>query len=226
MSNTAKGSITAWWILALMSLFLWYRNVQYDRCLAVFILTMGLVQLIEYGVCSGTDPGQAARMMYITLWLQCIVLAIGVFVLTRVPKDVENPSTTDSVVGLLAMWNLCLFAVIFITGIATTLMGGNELSVTTDNGYIEWKNGEGSLLEPWGILYFIGLFFPLLLLFGYYVWADIGLAVLLIYAILSAGYVLVNYPISAFISTWCYFSVGFAFLAWFLGTVTGETREI
>ena len=74
-------------ILALMSLFLWYRNQRYDRALSVFIFTLAMVQLIEYGIHSGADPEQSGRALFITLWLQCLVLAIGVYIFINDNKD-------------------------------------------------------------------------------------------------------------------------------------------
>jgi len=113
MSWNAKSSIVSWWILALMSLFLWYRNEKYDRALSVFIFTIGLVQLIEYGIHSGTDPTQSGRALFIILWLQCLVLAIGVFIFIKSSTDPDNPSITENVVNIIAGWNLFLFAIIF-----------------------------------------------------------------------------------------------------------------
>jgi hypothetical protein len=77
----------------------------------------------------------------------------------------------------------------------------------------------GPLLGNWGWLYVVGLFVPLILIFGYYMWADMGIAILIMYGALSAAYVLANYPISAFSSMWGYLSIGFAFLAFFLGII-------
>jgi hypothetical protein len=81
-----------------------------------------------------------------------------------------------------------------------------------------------SLLGNWGWLYLIGIFVPLILIFGYYMWADLGIAILILYGILSAAYVLVNYQPNAFSSMWCYLTVGFAFLAWVLGIIPSDNN--
>lgn len=220
MCMTAKASITSWWILALMSLFLWYRNEKYDRALSVFIFTLGLIQLIEYGIHSGTDPHQSGRALFITLWLQCLVLAIGVFLFINSMKDPDNPTLTENIVNTIAGWNLFLFSIIFVVALILSFTSGSTFSgAPGSSGHIEWYMNGGPLLGKWGWLYIIGIFVPLILIFGYYMWADIGIAILIIYGILSAAYVIANYPPPAFSSMWCYLSVIFAFLAWAVGII-------
>jgi hypothetical protein len=220
MCFSSKASISSWWILALMSLFLWYRNERYDRALSVFVFTLGLIQLIEYGIHSGTDPNQSGRALFITLWLQCLVLAIGVFLFIDGSYNAENPSTTETIVHTISGWNLFLFAIIFVVGMIMSFTSDWIFSATPGpSGHIEWYMNGGSLLGKWGWLYLIGLFVPMFLIFAYYAWADVGIAILILYGILSAMYVISNYPSNAFSSMWCYLSIGFAFLAYFLGII-------
>lgn len=220
MCFNSKASITSWWILALISLFLWYRNEKYDRALSVFVFTLGLIQLIEYGIHSGADPHQSGRALFITLWLQCLVLAIGVFIFINSVKDNDNPTMTENIVHTIAGWNLFLFAIIFVVTLILSFTSGSTFSgAPGPSGHIEWYMNDGSLLGKWWWLYIIGIFIPLILIFAYYMWADIGIAILIIYGVLSAAYVLANYPPNAFSSMWCYLTVGFAFLAWFIGII-------
>jgi len=220
MCFSPKSSLSSWWILALMSLFLWYRNEKYDRALAVFVFTLGLIQLIEYGIHSGADPEQSGRALFITLWLQCLVLAIGVFVFISASKDTDNPSTSENVVHTIAGWNLFLFAIIFVVALVLSFTSDSTFSAAPGpSGHIEWYMNGGSILGKWGWLYLIGLFVPLILIFAYYMWADIEIAILILYGILSAVYVLANYSSTAFTSMWCYYSIGFSFLAYFLGII-------
>lgn len=224
MCFTAKASVTSWWILVLIAFFLWYRNERYDRALAVFVFTLGLIQLIEYGIHSGADPSQSGQALFITLWLQCLVLAISVFIFINSIHDSDNTTLTQNVVQTIAGWNLFLFSVVFVVALILSFTSYVTFSgAPGSSGHIEWymiRNGEkGPLLGNWGWLYLIGLFVPLILIFGYYLWADIGIAVLIIYGVLSAAYVLVTYPPEAFSSMWCYLAIGFAFLAWFMGII-------
>lgn len=225
MCYSPKASITSWWILALMSLFLWYRNERFDRALSIFVFTLGLVQLIEYGIHSGTDPHQSGRALYITLWLQCLVLAIGVFIFIRSSKDPDNPSLTENIVHTIAGWNLFLFAIIFVVTLVLSFTSDNTFSAAPGpSGHIEWYMNGQPFLGKWGVLYLIGVFVPLILIFAYYMWADVGIALLILYGVLSATYVLATYPPAAFSSMWCYLAVGFAFLAWFIGIIPASVK--
>ena len=227
MCYTAKASITAWWILAMMALFLWYRNEAYDRAIAIFVFTLGLIQLIEYGIHSGADPMQSGQALYITLWLQCLVLAIGVFIFIKSTIDnTDDPTLTENIVATIAGWNLFLFAVVFIVALVIALSSESSFSgAPGSSGHIEWYKDGGFILGRWGWLYLIGLFAPLILIFAYYTWADIGIAVLILYGVLSAAYVLANYPLAAFSSMWCYLAIGFAFLAWMIGIIPGRVAN-
>lgn len=230
MCFTAKASITSWWILAMMALFLWYRNEKYDRALSIFVFTLGLVQLLEYGIHSGTDPNQSGRALFITLWLQCLVLAIGVFIFINESRNRDvnhNHTTTENIVHTIAGWNLFLFAIVFVVSLVLSFTSGNTFSgAPGSSGHIEWYMNDGPLLGKWGWLYLVGILVPLLLIFAYYMWADIEIAILIIYGILSAAYVMSNYPPNAFSSMWCYLSIGFAFLAFFLGIIPCDTNII
>ena len=225
MCFTSKASVSGWWILAFMSLFLWYRNESYDRALAIFVFTLGLIQLIEYGIHSGADPSQSGRLLYITLWLQCLVLAIGVFVFIQCDKEHEEASTKNNLVHSIAGWNLLLFSIIFIVTLITSFTSGATFSGNVgSSGHIEWYQNGGSILGSYGWLYLIGIFLPLFLLFSYFAWADIGTAILILYGILSAVFVLSKYPPAAFTSLWCYLSVGAAFIMWMIGIIPQTNR--
>lgn len=226
MYETAKASITSWWILALMSLFLWYRNQKYDRALSVFIFTLGLVQLIEYGIKSGTDPHQSVRALYITLWLQCLVLAIGVFIFIKSNND-SDPTMRENIITTIAGWNLFLFAIIFVVTLILSFTSGNTFSAEFgSSGKIGWYMNNSPLLGKWEWLYLVGIFVPLLLIFAYYMWADVGIAVLILYGIILAAYIFANYPSQSFNSMWCYLGIGFAFLAWFVGIIPLDTNYV
>ena len=218
MCYTAKASVTAWWILAMMSLFIWYRNERYDRALAVFIFVLGLIQLIEYGIHSGSDPNQSGRALFITLWLQCLVLAIGVFIFINGSKDPDDISVRENVISTIAGWNLFLFSIVFVIALIVSF-SLNFSAAPGSSGHIEWYMNGKRFLGSFGWLYVLGIFGPLLLLLAFYGWSDISIAILILYGLLSAAYVVVNYPQEAFTSMWCYLSVGFAMLVWFLGII-------
>ena len=226
MCFSAKASFSAWWLLAIMAVFLWYRNEKYDRALSGFVLALGFIQLIEWGIHTGADSNDSGRALYMILWLQCLLLGVGVFLFVDwSQKENINSTTTQNIVHIIAGINLLLFAVVFI--IALILSFTSTFSAAPgSSGHIEWYKDGGFLLGSWGWLYIIGIFGPLILIFAYYMWADIAIAILIIYGALSAAYVLGNYPPSAFSSMWCYLSLGFAFLAYFLGIIPCTTSTI
>lgn len=222
MCFTAKASVSAWWIMALIALFLWYRNENFDRALSIFVLTLGLIQLIEYGIHNNANGAQGGKALFITLWLQCLVLAIGVFIFIKVA--VANGSSGQKFLELLAGLNLILFAVIFVLALIYTFFSSAQFTaVVGASGHIEWYRNGHALMGNVGILYLIGIFVPLFLIFWYYRFANIGIALLIIYGILSAAYVISTYPPEAFSSMWCYLAVGFAFLAWMIGIIPSST---
>lgn len=225
MCYTAKASITAWWILAILALFLWYRNEAYDRAISIFVFTLGVIQLIEYGVHSGADAQQSGQAIYITLWLQCLVLAIGVFIFIKSSMDAETdtPTLSENIIAIIAGWNLLLFAVVFIVALVVAFATDTTFSSAPGpSGHIEWHKDGGTILGGWSWLYVVGLFGPLILIFAYLAWADVGIALLILYGILSAAYIFANYPPEAFTSMWCYLAIGFAFLAWMVGIIPGR----
>ena len=220
----AKSSVTAWWLLAMMSLFLWYRNDKYDRALSIFVFTLGLSQLIEYGFCCGTDPQQTCKTLFLTLWLQCLVLAIGVFVFIKGSQNPDTPNFTQSMVHTIAGFNLFLFSIIFVIALVLTFVADMKFSGEHNkDGHIKWQLNNGSLLGNWTWLYLIGIFVPLFLIFAFYLWADIGIATLIIYGALSLAYIMMHYTETAYSSMWSYLTVGFAFLAWFTGILSPTT---
>jgi len=217
---SANTSITSWWILAMMALFLWYRNIKYDRSLSVFVLTLGIVQLIEYGIQNGADPDQSGRALFITLWLQCLVLAISVFIFINSSiKDKKEIPLTQTVVHNIAGWNLFFYAIVFIICLIFSFNKNLNFTNTRESvsGNTEISVNGGSILGIFSWIYVLGLFIPLLLIFGYYMWADIEMAILILYGIISTAYIMINHYKKTFSTIFCYLSVGFAFLSWFMG---------
>lgn len=211
MRLNSKSSITTCCLLIFLALFFWYRNQRYDRALAIFIFTLGLYQLIEYGVRSGSNPSLAGHSLFIVLWLQCLVLAIGVYVFINDSIRSEPPAVGRQIIHTIAGWNLFLYAIIFVVGLIYSFGPMLNLETRLDpHGNLEFE-----MPHTW--LYMVGIFVPLFLIFGYYMWTDLEIAGLILYGALSAAYVLANFPRSNFISLWNHLTIGFAFIAWFMG---------
>ena len=177
-----------------------------------------MIQLIEYGVHSGADPEQSGRALFITLFLQCLVLAIGVFLFINGEKESDNISTQQNVITMIAGWNLALFAVVFIAAliISFTL---DFSAAPGSSGHIEWYMNGHSFFGNWSWLYLLGIFGPLVMLLGFYNWADLPVAILIVYGLLSLAYVIGNYPPEALTSMYCYLSIGWTFLVYWLGII-------
>ena len=218
MCSTAKDSIMAWWLLAILFFFLWYRDRKYDRVISLFVLMLGLIQLIEYGAHSGASPYQSGKAIFLTLWLQCLVLAIGVYIYIGSHRNKSFISNTEDWIYLFSGFNLVFFSLVFIIALVLSFTGDYLFyAAPVASGHIEWKTNGSSLLGWWGWLYLVGITIPFLLLLAFYSWKDIGIIIFLLYGILSFIYVVMSYPQNLFGSMWCYLSLGLAFLAWFVG---------
>lgn len=214
MAFSPKESISSWWILVFMAMFLWYRNIKYDRVMSVFILMLGLVQLLEYAVYSGSNPHTTTRTMFITLWVQCLVLAIASFVFLK-SQNQDDPHI--QVTTTLAGWNVFIFTIVFIAILIVVFFSGGYFNAEINNDLISWSQNDRPLMGNYTWLYFLGIFIPLFLLFASYSFADLGLALLILYAALTAIYCASKYSENSMITIWCYYGVGFAFLAWLVG---------
>lgn len=210
MANVAKQSVITWWIFSLMSFFLWYRNCNYDRAIAPFLFVVGLAQLIEYGAYSNADPQQSGNALFITLWLQCLVLAISVYIFIKTYQE-NNESYIETILGL----NVLLFSFVFLISIVCMFNGDNNYATKFDsNGNLLWLNDNQSMLGKWQLLYAFGILFPFFLLLIHYKCNDITLSVVIIYILFIFSYVLSNYSIEMFNSKWCYFALGIPFIMW------------
>src|SRR3990167_2774128 len=203
MCMSAKASISAWWIMVILSLFLWYRNINYDRVIAAFVFTLALIQLVEYGVQSGVNSEEGGKLIYIVLWLQVFVLGVGTYMYLH-----------SGLAAVLATISTIIFAVALVYVLTTN----SVFSVMTGpSGHLEWtQNGKG-LLGNWGWLYLLGIIVPFILMLASSGWKDIGIYFLIGYGILSSVLVSIYFPGATFPSMWCYSAIGFAFVAWMIG---------
>jgi hypothetical protein len=203
MCYTAKASLTGFFLITIVAFFLWYRNVDYDRVIAAFLIVLGLIQLIEYGVHSSMNSNQAGKLLFIDLWLQCAIFSVATYIFLG-----------NSISLALAI----VFSLIFGVALVYILVTKDTYSAQVgETGHIEWTHNGGSFLGPYGWLYLIGIFAPLLVLLAHYNWTNVGLWLLILYGIVSALIVVLMFPPQAFTSMWCYLVIGFAFLAWMIG---------
>jgi len=185
--------------------------------LSALLFAVALIQLIEAMVhLHRVTVAQAGRWIYLTLWLQVMVLSVGVYWYLRTPVAL-------------------LLAVVY-TGLfvwALTQTSGNQVRFSVQRGplgYLEWTQthtatatatgtGQQQLLgDTMGAVYVVGLFAPWLVLEQASGWRDRGLWTLMLVLALSAAAVRLVYPQTAFPTLWCYSAVVVAATAWLIQT--------
>lgn len=209
MCYDAKSSLSGFLAISFISGLLWFRNQEFDRVLALFGLALAVIQLIEFMIHKGMlDDGDAARWLFIILWIQCFVLVIGASALNlNAATLVLSGLVTVTVLG----------------GIFYALFSSEKWSSSKGkSGHLEWRRKEGGLLGNIGLFYLFFLIAGLLILQIPYQFKNIALWILLGYGLLSLAYVKWKFSNLAFSSMWCYLAVGFVFLAWFLGMFRGS----
>lgn len=209
----AKENLTTWWIFAFIALLLWYRNIYYDRIIALLLVTLALVQVVEYAIYSGANPQQAGKTLFITLWVQCLILAVGVHLIVRT-RAFAGDASTHKLARMAAGLNVFLFGVVFVVAMLYLLLTPHYFGATPQENHIEWTMDGRPLLGSFTWLYAAGVLFPLIILFGYYSWSDPGVAALIITVMLCMLASLAYYNDAAFASVWPYFAVAVAFVGW------------
>ena len=81
MCYNKETSLQTFSITLICSIILIFRNLTYDRVLAIFFIVVSLVQLLEYFIWSDQECGEinniATRLLLVTISIQPIVLLIG-----------------------------------------------------------------------------------------------------------------------------------------------------
>jgi hypothetical protein len=210
----AKEKLVTWWILFILTLFLWYRNFEYDRIIAIFLFLSALIQIFEYSVYCGADPQKEGYKIYLSLWLQCLSLCLAVYIYIKSSPIVDNSPLALALSG----WLTFIFALIFIAAILYLLNYQTYISGEILQDGIAWRMNDSNFLGNFLWLYLIGIFAPFILLFAFSGFNNIGLLLLLIYLIAVVLLLFTNSR-ELFISRWIYFSVGLGFLAWMIGII-------
>lgn len=177
---------------------LWYRNNSYDRVISAFVFVLGMVQLIEYGIYNSMDENQGARLLFIVLWLQCLVLAVGVYM------------TQKTLASSLLLW---VFIVIFAVAVIYSMFSFDDTFFDGAN-IRSWFTDKSTSLGSLNWLYMLGIIIPFIILLSYTDWSSIVLWILVIYLIVAF---IVLSMLRSSISIPCYIAIGFVFLAWIMG---------
>jgi len=203
MAYSIKSSLLAWWLAIIVSVFLWYRNHDYDRIVSALAVILGLFQLIEYGIFNNMNPHQGGKLIFSVLWLLLLILAISTFIYTK---------NVMSLIWLIIISTIFLFIITY-----TFTTDPDNFNVIRLDPYLSWTRENNTILDGLELIYLIGIIVPIVLLLNYYEWMDLGIYIILIYVISSALIVWYIFSPDLFASIWVYSLIGAVLLTWFTG---------
>jgi hypothetical protein len=150
MCFSAEVSLITSGVLVLVGVCMMIRRLPLDVMLAGFVLMLGVIQMIEFGIHSKLlQSSEAGRLLYVTLLTQCAVLALGVWAMF-------GGATSG---GLAVVTTGVLLAGVCV------VVTSNFSAKPGSSGHIEWSKDHGPLLGGvMGGLYLFGLFAPLVLI--------------------------------------------------------------
>lgn len=76
-------AIVTWLLCLILAIVLWYRNVQSDRGISLFLFTIGFLFLAEYGSYSSIRLYTIYQIVLFIMMMTLISLYIGVYMLLR-----------------------------------------------------------------------------------------------------------------------------------------------
>lgn len=192
VGTQAKTCLIAWWVAAIISFLLWYRNYTYDRIIAAVVFILGLIQLVQYGCYSLMNPIVAGRITAVLIYLLVIVLLIGVLIYTGATTLIIVTAVICFMLGLL-LFDLYFRYRDFRTYTPSVESGADPdappVSTYTGNG-VQWLQADGgpmfNTLEI--TLFIVAVVVAWLYLMSYFNWKDVGLYLIAIYIIVVAIY--------------------------------------
>lgn len=206
MCFDTQSSLVAWVVAVVIAIYLFYRNQNFDRWNAMFILCFTLIQLAEAGIW-WNDPSKPSDT---NEWLTMIILLI-LLAQPLVQSYFGFIYTGSEMLGFL----VAVFLLIFGYSLYRTLAAkqGQFYTEIGEKGHLVWNdsNYPDSFIgpSPIGFIYLFGLFIPLLYM------GSAGLPLLgvgfatLLYSLFMAGK-------GEFSSYWCYVAVLYAVVAIFV----------
>lgn len=206
MCFDAQSSLLAWSLAYSISIYLYYRNQNYDRWNAMFIMTFANIQLLEAGIWQSLYDDQKelndlfTRLILLTLIAQSLVQSYMGYAYTQQ----FLLAAMSCVYGALMVWSLIR--------IWKSTPGQFQTHVGP-NGHLVWTDGDAAgLLGGFWIaaIYIAGLFVPLLFMKEHK-----GLPLLLV-GVVTAIYSFMSSSQGEFGSYWCYMAVAYAIAALFV----------
>ena len=206
MCFDTQSSLLAWSITYSIGVYLYFRNKNYDRWNAAFIMAFATIQLLEAGIWESIYRKKIelndllTRLILLTLMAQPLIQSYMGYRYTK-----------ESILALMSWVFLGLFIwAIYRIG---TSNSGQFGSTQGPHGHLIWNDAKSpNFLGGWwvGVLYILGLFIPLFFMKEHkgFVLLSIGV----ITAILS----LLVTTKGEFSSYWCYTTVVYAIAALFV----------
>ena len=195
MCFNAPISFTTFFLEILISLYLFNRNLKYDRMNSLFILSFALIQLWEGGIWDNPQSSFVAFIL-LTLWIQPLAQIYGAYYVTK--SNIFLPL-------------IYFYVLIFIYTIYRVLTTTFSVS-KGKNCHLVWNDDKtpnsfiGSSIFPY--IYLFGIFFPLIYTKQW---------ILLTIGILTLIYSLYNYSLSKEMSSfWCYSAIIYSIAAIFV----------
>ncbi len=206
MCFSVEASLSAWILANGISLYLFYRDKNYDRWNAAFITTFSTIQLIEAGIWMSINKGSKTMNNLLTK------LAFIILLMQPLVQSYMGYRYTKNIILYLMTF---VFLGILIGGFITVGKSKPEqfYSSVGSSGHLVWHNNSSDNFSGGGIipyLYMGGLVIPLLFMKEYR-----GIPLLAV-GLITAIYSISSSKAGEFGSLWCFTSVLYAVAAIFV----------
>lgn len=195
LCNNIKIFLISWWIFLLFTILLWYRNYSYDRIWAPYLLVLGVIMILQYGYLAGGNSQQIGRLIFLSIWLSLLVLAIGTMVMAS---------------NRFSFFTLMIVALVFLISIFVSF-SDESLDLEGYQWYLH--------VEDWIWLYvllFTLIIISMLISFG----RQVGLIIIYLYflaSLLGVYFYYVKTSRYVVYTYWFLWLVGLPFIIWLLG---------
>ena len=209
MCFNVESSLSAWAISNAIALYLYARNEKYDRWSAGFIAVFSTIQLLEAGLWWNGDSNNSNELLTRVILLVLILQPLAQSYLGY--RFTKNDT-------LKYMSYVCFGALLWTFFRLGSARSGQFSATLGTQGHIVWNDkksgsflgGEGVAAWLVPIIYFTGLFLPLILARG----RRGGL--LLTIGVCTAVWSMTHSGSGEFSSMWCYYAVAYSVAALFV----------
>ena len=197
-----RTSLNSFIFSVCISIFLIFRNKQFDVGNAAFIISFTTIQLLEYYIWKSIDNNNKSDNEYYTR-LVPLVLFIQPIVQTYFSWKITNNNL---------LFNLLIVYILIFLFTLATINNFEYQSEVGKNKHLIWYKTKVNTKEKtiviqrfiFGYIYLLGLGIGLYFTKQY---------ILLLYGIISFIYIWKNYPEDEFSSMWCFVAIFYSILA-------------